>query len=95
MAETRLQSVPVVMYGFVFLLVNITYHQLIRETLAAKRNAGIPNGALRLFYIRSVLTMLIFGSGMVVAFWYPYIGFAMICGCLIFYLRPDVPATKL
>jgi len=36
MAETRLQSVPVVMYGFVFLLVNITYLLLIRETMAVK-----------------------------------------------------------
>jgi hypothetical protein len=31
---------------------------------------------------------------MVVAFWHPYIGFAIICACLILYLRPDVPGMK-
>ncbi|WPU94834.1 TMEM175 family protein [Mucilaginibacter sabulilitoris] len=95
MAETRLRSVPVVMYGFVFLLVNITYLLLIRETVAAKKNADMPNGTKRLFLVRSALTMLIFGSGMVVALWYPYIGFGMICACLTLYLRPDVPAIRM
>jgi uncharacterized membrane protein len=93
MAETRLQSVPVVMYGFVFLLVNITYLLLIRETMGSKR-MDMPDRASRLFHVRSVITIMIFGSGMLVAFWHPYTGFAIICACLTLYLRPDVPAMR-
>jgi uncharacterized membrane protein len=89
MAETRLQPVPVVMYAFTFLLVNITYLLLIWETMGTKKSMNIPNQARRLFHVRSVLTILIFGSAMVVALWHPYVGFAMICACLTLYLRPE------
>jgi hypothetical protein len=41
-------------------------------------------------YRRSVGTMLFFASAMIVAFWYPFIGFGMICCCLLLYLRPGV-----
>lgn len=37
MADTRLQSAPVMMYAFVFLLVNFTYLLLIRETILHKQ----------------------------------------------------------
>ena len=94
MAETRLEPVPVVMYGFVFLLVNITYLLLIRETIGSKESTGMADGARRLFHARSVLTILLFAGGMVVAFWHPYIGFALICACLTLYLRPDVPVIR-
>jgi uncharacterized membrane protein len=95
MAETRLESVPVAMYGFVFLLVNITYILLIRETMGAKKSMDMPNQATRLFHVRSVLTILIFGSAMVVALWHPYVGFGIICACLTLYLRPEVPGMKI
>jgi uncharacterized membrane protein len=95
MAETKLQSVPVVMYAFVFLLVNITYLILIWETMGTKKSMDVPSQARRLFHIRSVLTILIFGSAMVVALWHPYVGFAMICACLTLYLRPDVPGMRM
>ena len=94
MAETRLQAVPVAMYGFVFLLVNITYILLIRETMGTRKNTNQPNQATRLFHIRSVLTILIFGSAMIVALWHPYIGFGIICSCLTLYLRPEVPGME-
>ena len=91
MAETRLEPVPVVMYGFVFLLVNVTYLLLIREIMGPRKNSTRPSQARRLFHVRSVSTILIFGTAMVVAFWHPYIGFALICACLALYLRPDMP----
>ena len=93
MAETRLQPVPVAMYGFVFMLVNITYLLLIRETISIKK-MDMPDRARRLFHVRSVLTILIFGTAMVVALWHPYIGFGIICACLALYLRPEVPGMK-
>ena len=88
-ADTRMEPVPVVMYAFVFLLVNITYLLLIREIMGGKKNTGIPNKATRLFHVRSVLTILIFGTAMMVAVWHPYIGFAIVCACLTLYLRPE------
>ena len=94
MAETRLQPVPVAMYGFVFLLVNVTYLFLISETMGIRERTEMSNQARRLFHIRSVLTILIFGSAMIVALWHPYIGFGIICACLILYLRPDIPGRK-
>lgn len=94
MAATRLQPVTVAMYGFVFLLVNVTYLLLIRETIGAKNTMDIPDKAVRLFHMRSVLTILIFGSAMVVALWHPYIGFVIICACLTLYVRPDVPFIR-
>jgi len=94
MAETRLQSVPVALYGFLFLLVNITYLILIGETVGTKESMDQPNHATKLFHVRSVLTILIFGSGMIVALWHPYVGFGIICICLTFYLRPEVPGME-
>jgi len=95
MAETRLASVPVALYGFVFMLVNITYRLLIRETISARRIADMPSHAIRLFHLRSVLTILIFGSAIFVALWNPYIGFGIICACLMLYLRPEVPGMRM
>jgi uncharacterized membrane protein len=89
MAESQLASVPVVLYAFVFLMVNVTYLLLIWETIGAKKSIDRP--APRLFHIRSVVTLAIFGSAMIVAFWRPYVGFAMICACLILYLWPGIP----
>lgn len=93
MAETRLAAVPVAMYGFVFLLVNITYLLLIWETMGTK-GVNMRNRPRRLFHARSVLTLLIFSSGMIVAFWHSYIGFGIICACLTLYLRPDIPGMQ-
>lgn len=92
MAETRFQPVPVAMYGFVFLLVNITYLLLARGTINAAKEANAT--ASRLFRIRSVLTLLIFGSAIMVALWHPYVGFGIVCACLALYLRPDVPGMR-
>ena len=94
MAETRLQPVPVSMYAFVFLMVNLTYLILIWETIGTKKSPGVPNQARRLFHLRSVLTNLIFGSAAMVALWHPYVGFGMACACLTLYLRPDVPGMQ-
>jgi len=94
MAETRLEPVPVAMYGFVFLLVNITYILLIRETIDTRKSIGIPNKATRLFHVRSISTILIFAGAMIVALWHPYVGFGIICACLTLYLRPEVPGME-
>jgi uncharacterized membrane protein len=88
-AETRLQSVPVVLYAFVFVWVNITYLFLIREVLY-QGTTKISHERRRALYRRSLLTIFVFAAAMTLALWYPYIGFLMICLCLIIYLRPAV-----
>jgi uncharacterized membrane protein len=93
MAETRLQPVPVAMYGFIFVLVNITYLLLVRETISA-RKPDMPNQATRLFHLRSVLSIIVFGCAMIIALWHPYIGFGINCACLALYLRPGLRGMK-
>lgn len=94
MAESRLRSVPVIMYAFVFLWVNITYLLLIREIMSDEKEHRISNHTRQSLHRRSIVTILIFISAMIVAIWLPYIGFLMICCCLIIYLRPEAPGAR-
>ena len=91
MASTRLQSVPVAMYAFVFLLVNITYLTLVWETFSVKKLRNEPDDIVRLLHVRSCITISLFAAAVGVAFWQPFVGFAMTCGCLLLYLRPEIP----
>ena len=90
-AETRLGSVPVVMYAFVFLLVNATYFWLTRETLHGKEMREMSPRGKRLHHTRSFITLSLFGTAMIIALWLPYVGFGLICCCLVLYLRPELP----
>ena len=94
-AATKLQSVPVAMYAFVFLLVNITYLALVWETFSRRggRNGNDPR--VRLLHVRSFITLSLFAAAMGVAFLQPFIGFAMICCCLVLYLRPEIRGVKM
>lgn len=56
---------------------------------------GLSNDGHKLFRLRSMVTLALFSSAMVVAFWYPYIGFGLICLCLLLYLRPDIPGMRI
>ena len=89
-AETRLASVPVAMYAFVFFLVNLTYLVLAYETIYKDADNPLRHKTLRLVHVRSLATLLLFLAAMALAFWFPYVGFAIICCCLLLYLRPDV-----
>jgi len=91
MADTRMAAVPVMCYAFAFLLVNITYLSLIWQTISTRKKMGLDTGEHKLFHVRSVLTLALFFSAMVVAFWHPYAGFGLVCLCLLLYLRPDTP----
>jgi uncharacterized membrane protein len=94
-AETRLASLPVALYAFVFFLVNLTYLILIYETLYKDGDNPLPHKTLRLMRVRSLATLLLFLAAMMLAFWLPYVGFAIICCCLLLYLRPDLRDTKI
>jgi uncharacterized membrane protein len=94
-AETELQSVPVAMYAFVFLLVNVTYLWLVWETLSDRKNPVITRRAWRLLHVRSFITLTLFTSAIITAFWWPFLGFGMICCSLLLYVRPEIPDTKI
>lgn len=93
MAESELAPVPVAMYAFVFFLVNATYLVLVWETLCNEENPAVPDRVMRLFNVRSFLTLSAFLAAMILAFWFPLLGFAVVCCCLLLYLRPEIKVS--
>ena len=49
----------------------------------------------RLLRMRSFVTVGIFVAAAVLAVWWPVIAMALICLCLIGYLRPDIPNREM
>ncbi|HWB90919.1 MAG TPA: TMEM175 family protein [Puia sp.] len=86
-ADTRLAAVPTAMYAFVFFLVNLTYLGLIYQT-NAHRYRRREKGS-RSFRIRSVATLVSFLSAVGLSFWHPSVGFAIVAGCLLLYIKPE------
>lgn len=93
-AETKLQSVPIIMYAFVFLLVNVTYLWLVWVTLCNSTSHAISEKARRLLHLRSFITLSVFAGAMIIAVWLPYLAFGLIVCCLLLYLRPELPDMK-
>ncbi len=93
-ADTKLQSVPVMMYAFVFLLVNATYLWLVRETLFDTEVIMVPSQARKRLHLRSFITLSIFATSMLIAIWFPFLGFGLIVCCLSLYVRPELPRAK-
>jgi uncharacterized membrane protein len=91
-ADTRLAAAPVCMYAAVFVLVNITYVALCWEAVDRPMREEMPVRIRRLMHVRSFLTMGVFAAAAVIALWWPVAAMALICFCLVGYLRPDVPA---
>jgi uncharacterized membrane protein len=89
-AETKLQAVPVMMYAFVYFLVNLTYLWLAWQTLYNNGGGEVSRRSRHLFHVRSFITLSVFGLAILVAYWYPFVGFGMVCCCLLLYLRPGL-----
>ncbi|MEN0052640.1 MAG: TMEM175 family protein [Mucilaginibacter sp.] len=96
-AESKLAPVPVAMYALVFFLVNVTYLALVWEVLCDHDKKVITGTTMRLLNIRSFISLSLFLAAMILAFWFPLAGFALVCGCLLLYLRPDLkePGMKM
>lgn len=86
-ARTRMDALPVCAYAAVFALVNASYIVLCNELL--DRSGALAQGARRLMRLRSLLTLAAFLAGGLLALWHPLAGFALICACLLTYLRPE------
>jgi len=91
LSESRLAPIPVAMYAFDFILVNLTYLWLVWETLCDDMGKGIPERTRSLVHLRCFLTLGLFTIAMILAFWWPLVGFGLILCCLVLYTRPDVP----
>ncbi|WP_244897476.1 TMEM175 family protein [Mycobacterium alsense] len=93
-ADSRLAGPPVTLYASVFVLVNITYVALCFEVVDRPANEDVPQRMRRLMRMRSFITIAAFVSAAVVALWWPVVAMVLICLCLIWYLRPGIPAPK-
>lgn len=93
MAVSELAPQPVSFYAAVFFLVNGTYILLIRELIDATKAEDFSRQARRNMYVRSIVTLCLFGTGVVVALVHPLVGLGLCCCCLIGYLRPEAPGS--
>ena len=92
-ADTRLASVPMVVYAGIFVCVNIAYLVFERQVLGQANTIQIPERARRMAKRRSMATLSIFASAMLVSLFAPRVGFALICCSLLPYLTPEAPGA--
>ena len=93
-ADSRLAAAPVAMYAAIFVLVNITYLALCWEAVDRPAHEDVSQRMRRLLRMRSFITIGVFAAEALVALRWPLAAMALICLCLIGYLRPDLPAVK-
>ena len=86
-ADSRLAASPVSLYAAIFFLVDATYLALYWEALNRPK---IADPAMRhIVRTRSWVTLSLFAAATVVALFAPAVGMALICFCLILYIRPE------
>lgn len=94
MADSRLSPVPVAIYAAVFVIVNLAYLAFEREVIDQADPGEFPAHAQRMARRRSVTTVAIFALAAVLANFLPWLAFGLICGALLFYLRPEAPGSR-
>ena len=72
---------------------NATYLMLCQEAVDRPQAEDVPPQMKRMMRMRSVVTLLVFSIAAVVALAAPLAGIALICLCLVVYLRPEAPGT--
>ena len=90
-AESRLAAAPVALYAAVFVIVNVTYLALCWEAVDRPAHEDVSQRMRRLLRMRSFVTIGVFVAAALIALKWPVVAVALICLCLITYLRPDVP----
>lgn len=91
MADTRLSAASVSLYAGLFVAVNLLYLAFEREVIRHADARQFPVAIQRLARRRSIITVSTFSLAMVVAIILPWLGFGLICGSLLLYLRPESP----
>jgi len=93
-ADTRLAAIPVALYAGIFVLVNVTYIVLCGEIVDRPQVEGIPQRERQTMRIRSLVTLGLFAAAAILALAYPIGGMALICFCLVLYLRPEALGVR-
>jgi uncharacterized membrane protein len=93
-ADTKLAAAPVSVYAAVFVLVNATYLALCWEVVDRPPTTELAPRARMMMRVRSIVTLALFLAASLIALKYPVGGMAMICLCLLVYLRPDAPGSS-
>jgi uncharacterized membrane protein len=93
-AQTSLAAIPVALYAGVFVLVNATYLLLYLEAIDRPNAKAVHPSIRTMMRVRSLTTLGLFAMAAVVALRYPLGGMALICLCLVVYLRPEAPGVK-
>jgi TMEM175 potassium channel family protein len=91
-ARTRLASPAVVFYAGLFVAIDIAYNVFEREVLAHASAARVSEQIRHRARHRSLVVLAIFATAVLIAVVAPRLSFGLICGALIFHLRPEVPA---
>lgn len=91
-ARSYLAPIPVVVYGAIFMLVDIAYLVFEREVLAQADASAMPDRAIKLARRRSIAAFAIFGTATCIAPFVPFLGFGLICCALALHLRPEANA---
>ena len=91
MAATRLSAAPVVVYAFVFVLIEIAYLAFERTALSQAKDSDIIPEVRHIATIRSYLALGMFSAATAISFWSPPTGFALVCCVLLIYLSPRLP----
>jgi uncharacterized membrane protein len=94
MSVSRLAPQPVAFYAGVFFLVNLTYLLLLWELVEPDTTEAQSLVLRRNMRVRSVATLLVFGTAALVALRWPVLGLVMCCLCLVGYLRPETPGRN-
>jgi uncharacterized membrane protein len=90
-AATRIAAVPVFVYAAVIVLVNLSYHAFAYEVVPRARLGELSPAIRRRALARSLLTLGLFTTAMVLSLRFPLAAFALVTCVLITYARPEVP----
>jgi uncharacterized membrane protein len=72
----------------------ITYLAICWEAVDRPAHEDLPQRTRRMLGMRSFITIGVFAAAAVIALRWPVVAMALICLCLIGYLRPDTPGPK-
>jgi uncharacterized membrane protein len=90
-ARTELATAPVAVYAAIFVCVNLAYRMFEAEVLKQAGATQMCQRMRRMLRRRSLTTLAIFASAALISLIAPLVGFGMIFGALLLYLRPDAP----
>ncbi len=92
--DSGLAAIPVSLYAGVFVLVNATYLLLCFEAVDRPQREDVQPRERMMMRVRSMTTLGIFIAAAFTALKYPAVGMALICVCLVVYIRPQAPGVK-